>query len=127
MATGGESAQFSHIDNQGHTNGRLEVLEQVAYLPLLHKLVEEGAGERRFTTFYIACHVLGGTPLPSPPHEARQEGTLTPALSRRAGEGEGSSAGRQCGQVMGSMHEFLFRRNLSPLTRGEGTNTVCLS
>jgi hypothetical protein len=31
----------------------ISLFEQVAYLPLLHKLVEERAGERRFATFYV--------------------------------------------------------------------------
>ncbi len=31
---------------------RISFLEQVAYLPLLHKLVEERVGERRLATFY---------------------------------------------------------------------------
>src|SRR5580658_6845201 len=63
MATGGESAHISAVDDQGHTNGHLEVLARLGYLPLLHILVEERAGERRFTTFRAAGH---GFPSPFP-------------------------------------------------------------
>jgi hypothetical protein len=45
--------------------GRISIFARLGYLPLLHILVEERAGERRFTTFQVACHVLRGSPLPA--------------------------------------------------------------
>jgi hypothetical protein len=45
---------------------RISVFARLGYLPLLHILVEERAGERRLTTFLAACHGFP-SPFPSPP------------------------------------------------------------
>ncbi len=110
--------------------GRISLFEQVAYLPLLHKLVVVWGGVRRFTTFNVACRVLHGSPLPIPPRLSMNLDGKAPSPQPSPAERErekGRPREAHAAKFIGSMRENLFRGNLSPLARGEGTKKVCFS